>query len=163
SLNHFYRLVWSDSTQSYVAVSENTASRGKRTALMSVLALALMAPIATAFADPEVLEVSNNDSHTVAVTDAYDLVFIYGAKKPEPDSDGSVYAGDFVNDGNLGSEDGTEKWVVVVNGSLNGTIVNRNKIAWSGEGSATGIAVKDKAGENAHISNELNRSEERRV
>ena len=38
SLNHVYRLVWSDTAQAYVAVSENTHSRGKRGGLMGALA-----------------------------------------------------------------------------------------------------------------------------
>ena len=38
SLNHVYRLVWSDTAQAYVAVSENTHSRGKRGGLMGTLA-----------------------------------------------------------------------------------------------------------------------------
>ncbi|WP_057024049.1 YDG domain-containing protein [Pseudomonas synxantha] len=38
SLNHVYRLVWSDVAQAYVAVSEHTNARGKRGGLMATLA-----------------------------------------------------------------------------------------------------------------------------
>ncbi|WP_445577358.1 Filamentous hemagglutinin [Pseudomonas sp. E141] len=39
SLNHLYRLVWSDADQAFVAVAENSTSRGKRGGVVGVLAV----------------------------------------------------------------------------------------------------------------------------
>ncbi|GBL57461.1 filamentous hemagglutinin [Pseudomonas citronellolis] len=38
SLNHVYRLVWSDTAQAYVAVAENSTARGKRGGVVGILA-----------------------------------------------------------------------------------------------------------------------------
>ncbi len=55
-MNHFYRTIWSQASNSFVAVPENTASRGKRgsskTAITrSVAAALLMMSANAAFAD----------------------------------------------------------------------------------------------------------------
>ena len=38
SLNHLYRLVWSDADQAFVAVAEHSTSRGKRGGMVGFLA-----------------------------------------------------------------------------------------------------------------------------
>lgn len=107
SLNHAYRLVWSDVTQSYVAVAEHTKSRGKRKALAAAIALTLLPALAGAASignqSPNGYATTSGSSHTVLIGSHVEHTSAGTALEIDPGGMQNPYGSTFINRGTIES------------------------------------------------------------
>lgn len=107
SLNHAYRLVWSDITQSYVAVAEHTKSRGKRKALSVAIALAVLPVLAGAAqiddTSPNGYQTTSGQSHTVLIGATVEHSSAGTALGINPGGYEAPYGSTFINRGTIKS------------------------------------------------------------